>query len=138
MEEQINEIVMSKYDDSEKEDEESSTTGPTVQEFSKHEQTTGKDTDEDASFSDGEPSSLRSSKSDKQRRSLRTTDDTLSISLTSTNEIQDSDKNLSRSTESLNNINEFESELSSIDSEEKQSRTIHFREVKFLQYYLIV
>jgi len=133
--------IISKYDESEKEDEESSTTGPTVQELTKNEQTTGKDTDEDASFSESEQTPLRSSKSDKQQQStdaIQTTDESLSLSLNSTNEIQDSDKNLSRSTESLNNeINELELELQSIDSEEKYSKAIIDREVKFLEYYLM-
>ncbi len=134
----IEQNIMSKYDESEKEDEESSTTGPTVQELTKNEQTTGKDTDEDASFSESEQTPLRSSKSDKQQQStdaIQTTDESLSLSLNSTNEIQDSDKNLSRSTESLNNeINELELELQSIDSEEKYSKAIIDREVKFLEY----
>ncbi|CAF3594032.1 unnamed protein product, partial [Adineta steineri] len=129
-EKQINETISSsKFDESEKDDEEhSSTTGPTVQEFEKDEQTTGKDTDEDASFSESEQISLNSSKSDRQKQSYYTrqiSDESLPLSSTPTNIEQIQRKSISKAQELLiNELDELESELKSLDPQRTQSSTL--------------
>ncbi len=94
------------YDESEKEDEEqSSTTEPTVRENIKYEQKTGKDTDEDASFSENEQILSKSSMSDEQQQQ-QITKESRPLSIIGTNEIQDDHEIISKTTESSINISE--------------------------------
>ncbi|CAF1404678.1 unnamed protein product, partial [Rotaria sordida] len=138
IEKQINKITASKYDELEKEDEEhSSTTEPTIREIMKDDETAGKDTDEDASFSDSEQIPSQSFMSDEQNQSLnliKTTEEESHPSyLLSTNEKQDDHETISTTTttatdSSINRINELETQLPTSDSIEKLSETTIDRE----------
>ncbi|CAF3497813.1 unnamed protein product [Rotaria sordida] len=138
IEKQINKITASKYDELEKEDEEhSSTTEPTIREIMKDDETAGKDTDEDASFSDSEQIPSQSFMSDEQNQSLnliKTTEEESHPSyLLSTNEKQDDHETISTTTttttdSSINRINELETQLPTSDSIEKSSETTIDRE----------
>lgn len=66
--EQINRSLQGKSEQWEREDEDqSSTTEPTVREYQTYEQSTGRDTDEDASFSENEQILSKSFTSDEQQ-----------------------------------------------------------------------
>jgi hypothetical protein len=124
-EKQINKTFLSKYDESDKEDEEqSSTTEPTVRENIKYEQRTEKDTDEDASFSENEQILSKSFTSDEQQQSLnaiRTNEQSRPSSIISTNEIQDDHEIISKTIESsINDRNKSESQVQSIETQVKQ------------------
>ncbi|CAF1166515.1 unnamed protein product, partial [Adineta ricciae] len=126
-EKQINDIISTKYDESEKEDEDlSSTTGPTVQENEKDGQRTGKDTDEDASFSEGEQFSLNSAKSDTHQQAQHTITDQFHASpLTSSAIIKDENKTIDETKQYLiDELNDIESQLKSLESEEEQLRNV--------------
>jgi len=136
IEKQINTIITSKYDESEKEDEEqSSTTGPTVLEYIKHEQITGKDTDEDASFSENEQILTKSFTSDDQQQSenvIQTKEESHPSSIVSTNAIEDDHETISKTTESLiNETNQSESQIESSEIQDKQPETVIDQKVKF-------
>ncbi len=136
IEKQINTIITSKYDESEKEDEEqSSTTGPTVLEYIKREQITGKDTDEDASFSENEQILSKSFTSDDQQQSenvIQTKEESHPSSIVSTNTIEDDHETISKTTESLiNEINQSESQIQSSEIQDKQPETVIDQKVKF-------
>jgi hypothetical protein len=121
-EKQINKTFLSKYDESDKEDEEqSSTTEPTVRENIKYEQRTEKDTDEDASFSENEQILSKSSMSDEQQQQQQTTEESRLSSIIGTNEIQDDHEIISKTTES--SINVSKSQLPSTELQEKQPET---------------
>ena len=131
-EKQINDTISTKYDESEKEDEDqSSTTGPTVQENEKDGQRTGKDTDEDASFSEGEQISLNSAKSDTHQQAQHTIGDQFHASpLTSSAIIKDENKTIDETKQYLiDELNDIESQLKSLESEEEQLRNILDRKV---------
>jgi hypothetical protein len=121
IEKQINIPLVSKYDESEKEDDEqSSTTGPTVKEYLKYEQSTGKDTDEDASFSEGEQT-----KSDEQQQqsvnAIQQIEESRPSSLISISETYDDHESTSDKTKSLiNELNKSEVQLQSTDLQVKQ------------------
>ncbi len=104
IESQLNETITSKYDELEKEDEEqSSATEPTAIEIVKNEQSIGKDTDEDASFSESEPISSKSFMSDEQQQPLSRSqiiEESRPSSLISTNEMHDNHEIISKTTES--------------------------------------
>ncbi|CAF1215180.1 unnamed protein product, partial [Adineta ricciae] len=126
-EKQINDTISTKYDESEKEDEDqSSTTGPTVQENEKDGQRTGKDTDEDASFSEGEQFSLNSAKSDTHQQARHAITDQFHASpLTSSAIIKDENKTIDETKQYLiDELNDIESQLKSLESEEEQLRNI--------------
>lgn len=131
-EKQINDTISTKHDESEKEDEDqSSTTGPTVQENEKDGQKTGKDTDEDASFSEGEQFSLNSAKSDTHQQAQHTiTDQFHAPPLTSSAIIEDDNKTIAETKQYLlDELNDIESQLKSLESEEEQLRNILDRKV---------
>ena len=118
-----------------KDEEQSSTTEPTVQEITPCEQKTDKDTDEDASFSENEQISTRSWKSDEQQTSLNTletTEESHPSFPISANEKQDDHEIMSCTTESsINRMNILESQLQSMYSVIKQLETTMDQEVKF-------
>jgi len=138
IEKQIDSTITTKYDESEKEDEDqSSATGQTVFEKIKYEQTTGKDTDEDASFSENEQILSKSFTSDEQQQSLnaiRTNEQSRPSSIISTNEIQDDHEIISKTIESsINDRNKSESQVQSIETQVKQPDIDIDQKVMFLK-----
>jgi hypothetical protein len=104
-EKQIIGVSTLKYDESEKEDDEqSSTTDPTVRESFKYQQRVEKDTDEDASFSENEQILSKPSMSDEQQQ--QTKEESRPSSIIGTNEIQDDHEIISKTAESSINVSE--------------------------------
>ncbi|UJR26385.1 hypothetical protein I4U23_007717 [Adineta vaga] len=136
-EKQINNTISTKHDESEKEDDEqSSTTGPTVQELDKDEHITGKDTDEDASFSESEQISSQSIKSDTPQQSDHVIQPTTTTTATIIDELrpsplpsiellEDEKKTIAETTDLLiSELDDIEAQLKSIESEEQQLETM--------------
>ncbi|CAF4522387.1 unnamed protein product [Rotaria sp. Silwood1] len=129
MEKQINKETTSKYDELEKDEEEqSSATEPTIRELVKHdEDIAGRDTDEDASFSESEQISSQLFTSDEQKQSsnlIKATEESHPSSLLSTNEKQDNHEIITTTAESsINKSNELESQLQTTDSVVKSLET---------------
>ncbi|CAF4554913.1 unnamed protein product [Rotaria sp. Silwood1] len=129
MKKQINKETTSKYDELEKDEEEqSSATEPTIRELVKHdEDIAGRDTDEDASFSESEQISSQLFTSDEQKQSsnlIKATEESHPSSLLSTNEKQDDHEIITTTAESsINKSNELESQLQTTDSVVKSLET---------------
>ncbi|CAF3882125.1 unnamed protein product, partial [Rotaria sp. Silwood2] len=128
MEKQINKKITSKHDELEKDDEEqSSVTEPTIREIIKDDDAEGKDTDEDASFSESEQISSQYFMSDEQKQSsnlIKTTEQSDPSLLLPIHVKQDDREIISTTTDSsINKINELESQLQTTDSILKSSET---------------
>ena len=109
-EKQISGLSTSKYDESEKEeDEQSSTTEPTIRENAKYQQKIEKDTDEDASFSENEQILSKPPMSDEQQQQQQQQqikEESRPSSIIETNEIQDDHEIISKTPESSINVSE--------------------------------